>query len=103
MGEGPANGSFDGAATTCTGASAEELTIVTVGIRKHYDYIRRQIRIIDSLNAGQPYRLIVVDNAQIKTPELTIDDPRCIVLAGVDPMPLPEQGRGSYHHAAALN
>jgi hypothetical protein len=79
------------------------LTILTVGIEKHYSYIRRQLEMIDALNPGADYRFIVVDNAAHGTPALSIDDPRCEVLAGVDPEPLPVAGRGSYHHATALN
>ena len=84
-------------------APAAELTILTVGIEKHYEYIRRQIEMIDALNPGAAYRFIAVDNAFGASPGLVLDDPRCTVLAGVDPAPLPEEGRGSYHHAAALN
>ncbi len=80
-----------------------DLTIVTVGMEKHYGYIRRQLQLIDSLNPGQAYRMIAVDNATIGAPDLAIDDPRCEVLPGIDPSSLPEEGRGSYHHAAALN
>ena len=79
------------------------LTILTVGIEKHYDYIRRQLQMIDALNPGVDFRLLVVDNAARGEPQLVLDDPRCEVLAGVDPEPLPLPGRGSYHHAAALN
>ena len=80
-----------------------ELTIVTVGIEKHYGYIRRQLEMIDALNPGADFRFLAVDNAAVGEPLLTLDDPRCEVLAGVDPEPLPLPGRGSYHHAAALN
>jgi hypothetical protein len=84
-------------------ADAPPLTILTVGIEKHYGYIRRQLQMIDALNPGADFRLLVVDNAAIETPQLQIDDPRCEVIAGIDPEPLPLPGRGSYHHAAALN
>ena len=82
---------------------APELTILTVGIEKHYGYIRRQLQMIDALNPGADFRFLAVDNAAKGEPALKIDDPRAEVLAGVDPAPLPEAGRGSYHHAAALN
>ena len=84
-------------------SAAAELTILTVGIQKHYEYLRRQIEMIDALNPGADYRFLAVDNAALGKPNLVMDDPRCTVLAGVDAAPLPEQGRGSYHHAAALN
>jgi hypothetical protein len=84
-------------------AEAPQLTILTVGIEKHYGYIRRQLQMIDALNPGAAFRFLVVDNAAIDTPKLEIDDPRCDVIAGIDPEPLPLPGRGSYHHAAALN
>ncbi|HEY5412043.1 MAG TPA: glycosyltransferase family A protein [Caulobacteraceae bacterium] len=80
-----------------------ELTILTVGIEKHYGYIRRQLQMIDALNPGADFRFLVVDNAAQGAPQLEIADPRCEVLAGIDPEPLPLPGRGSYHHAAALN
>ena len=80
-----------------------ELTILTVGIEKHYGYIRRQIEMIDALNPGADFRFIAVDNSALGEPVLTLEDPRAEVLAGVDPEPLPLPGRGSYHHAAALN
>lgn len=82
---------------------AAELTILTVGIAKHYGYIQRQIAMIDALNPGEAYRFLAVDNVFDSRPGLVLDDPRCTVLPGVDPAPLPEEGRGSYHHAAALN
>ena len=84
-------------------AGGPELTILTVGIEKHYGYFRRQLQMIDALNPGAEFRLLVVDNAAMGAPKLQIDDPRCEVMAGVDPEPLPLPGRGSYHHAAALN
>lgn len=84
-------------------AGDPELTILTVGIEKHYGYIRRQLQMIDALSPGADFRLLVVDNAAQGTPNLEIDDPRCEVICGVDPEPLPLPGRGSYHHAAALN
>ncbi len=80
-----------------------QLTIITVGLEKHYDYIRRQLKLIDALNPGAACRFLVVDNAPRDGPHLTLDDPRCVVLEGVDATPLPERGRGSYHHAAAIN
>ncbi len=80
-----------------------ELSILTVGIEKHYGYIRRQIEMIDALNPGARFHLIAVDNGAVGEPVLTLEDPRAEVLAGVDPEPLPVPGRGSYHHAAALN
>ena len=79
------------------------LTILTVGIEKHYGYIRRQLQMIDALSPGADFRFLAVDNAAVETPQLRIDDPRAEVLAGIDPEPLPLPGRGSYHHAAALN
>ena len=82
---------------------ASGLTILTVGIEKHYRYIRRQLQMIDALNPGADFRFLAVDNAQTGTPALKIEDPRAEVLAGIDPEPLPLPGRGSYHHAAALN
>jgi hypothetical protein len=84
-------------------AGACELTILTVGIEKHYGYIRRQLQMIDAMNPGADFRFLAVDNAAQETPKLQIDDPRAEVIAGVDPAPLPLPGRGSYHHAAALN
>ncbi len=80
-----------------------QLTIVTVGLEKHYDYIRRQLALIDALNPGAQCRFLIVDNAPRAGAHLTLDDPRCTVLPGVDAAPLPERGRGSYHHAAALS
>ena len=80
-----------------------QLTIITVGLEKHYDYIRRQLKLIDALNPGAACRFLVVDNAPRASAHLALDDPRCTVLPGVDAAPLPERGRGSYHHAAALN
>ena len=88
---------------TPTAAPPAELTILTVGIEKHYGYIRGQIAMIDALNPGVAYRFLAVDNVFGAAPGLVLDDPRCTVLPGVDPAPLPEYGRGSYHHAAALN
>ncbi len=79
------------------------LTILTVVIEKHYGYIGQQIALIDALNPGADYRLLVVDNASAGSPSLRVDDPRCTVIAGVDAANFPAEGRGSYHHAAALN
>jgi len=84
-------------------ADPAELTILTVGIEKHYGYIRRQLQMIDAMCPGAAFRFLVVDNAAREVPDLVIDDPRAEVIAGVDPEPLPVAGRGSYHHAAALN
>src|SRR5262249_25270046 len=89
-------------ATECV--TLPELTIVTVVIEKHYGYVARQISLIESLNPRAPWRLLVVDNASSATPRLTVDDPRCRVIPGVEiDTTLPENFRGSYHHAAALN
>ena len=86
------------------GQAAAELTILTVVIEKHYPYIARQLALIDALNPGAAYRLLVVDNAAAGgASELVVDDPRVQVIAGIDPEPMPLEGRGSYHHAAALN
>ena len=81
-----------------------ELTILTVVMGKHYDYIDRQIRLIEALNPGEPFEYLIVDNAAVGgRPRFSIDDPHCRVIAGVSAEGLPAEGRGSYHHAAALN
>ena len=80
-----------------------QLTILTVVLNGHYPYVRQQIELIEALNPGAPFKMVVVDNSSHGEPELKIDDPRCVVIGGVEPdMTLPEHGRGSYHHAAAL-
>jgi hypothetical protein len=84
-------------------ARQPDLTIVTVVIRKHYGYIRQQLALIDALNPGQDFTLIVVDNAAKGRSRLRVKDRRCQVVPGIDASALPEAGRGSYHHAAALN
>ncbi len=101
--EGSVGPSPSGLSTATAPASDPPLTILTVGIEKHYSYIARQIEMIDALNRGAQYRFLVVDNAALGTPRMVIDDARCEVVAGIDASPLPEEGRGSYHHAAALN
>ncbi len=73
-------------------------------LEKHYGYVAQQIALIDALNPGADYRLLVVDNAaKAGVARLVAEDPRCRVIAGVEPDGLPLEGRGSYHHAAALN
>lgn len=103
MGDGFADPAEITAAESGAARAGTALTILTVGIEKHYAYIRRQLQVIDALNPGADYRFLVVDNASLGIPALSIDDDRCEVLAGVDPDALPVEGRGSYHHAAALN
>ena len=44
-------------------AGSPGLTILTVGIEKHYGYIRRQLQMIDALNPGADFRFLAVDNA----------------------------------------
>jgi hypothetical protein len=84
-------------------AQPAQLTILTVVLNGHYPYVRQQLELIEALNPGTPFKLVVVDNSSHGEPELKIDDPRCEVIGGVEPdMTLPEHGRGSYHHAAAL-
>ncbi len=85
-------------------AQPPQLTILTVVLKAHYAYIRQQLALIETLNPGTPFKLLVVDNTGPEAPGLAIDDPRCEVIPGVASDPsLPEHGRGSYHHAAALN
>jgi hypothetical protein len=80
------------------------VTIVTVVLEGHYKYIRQQLELIDALNPATPYKLLVVDNSGPGAPGLKIDHPCCEIIPGVDQDPtLHEHGRGSYHHAAALN
>ena len=80
-----------------------QITLVTVVIEKHYPYIQDQLDLIDALNPGAPFKLLVVDNAASATGGLSSADPRVRLVAGFDPAPLPLEGRGSYHHALALN
>ena len=85
-------------------AQPAQLTILTVVLEAHYRYIAQQLELIEALNPATPFKLLVVDNSGPGEPGLKIDDPRCEVIAGVDQdLSLPEHGRGSYHHAAALN
>jgi tetratricopeptide (TPR) repeat protein len=85
-------------------AAEPQLTILTVVLEQHYGYIPHQLRLIEAMNPGTPFRLIVVDNSGAGPPGLRVDDARCQVIPGVDAdASLPEHGRGSYHHAAALN
>lgn len=81
----------------------EEVTIVTVVLEKHYPYVQQQLDLIDALNPGASLKMLVVDNASGSDPRLKCADPRVQVVAGFDAQGLPEQGRGSYHHALALN
>jgi len=84
--------------------AAPQLTILTVVLEQHYGYIAEQLRLIETLNPATPFKLLVVDNSGSGPPGLQIDHPHCEVIAGVEPdLALPEHGRGSYHHAAALN
>ena len=81
-----------------------ELTILTVVIEKHYGYVERQLRLIEALNPGEEFEMIVVDNDAVDgKPRIAVDDPRCRVIPGVSYANMPAEGRGSYHHAAALN
>ena len=85
-------------------ARPPELTIVTVVLEAHYRYVPLQLELMEALNPSTPFKLIVVDNSRPGSPGLEIDDPRCEVIGGFEPdMSLPDHGRGSYHHAAALN
>jgi hypothetical protein len=85
-------------------ARPAELTIVTVVLEAHYRYIPLQLDLIEATNPATPFKLIVVDNSSPGAPRLEIDDPRCEVIGGFEPdMSLSDHGRGSYHHAAALN
>ena len=85
-------------------ARPAELTILTVVLDSHYRYIAQQLELIEALNPATPFKLLVVDNTGSGEPGLQIDHPRCQVLPGIDQdQSLPEHGRGSYHHAAALN
>ena len=85
-------------------AQPPELTILTVVLENHYGYIRQQLALIEALNPDTPFKLLVVDNTGPGSPGLKIDHPRCEIIPGVDSDPtLPDAGRGSYHHAAALN
>jgi hypothetical protein len=80
-----------------------QITLVTVVIEKHYPYIQDQLDLIDALNPGADFKLLVVDNAAHAGGGLTSPDPRVQLIPGFDPAPLPLEGRGSYHHALALN
>lgn len=92
------------AARLRSAAEPAQLTILTVVLEAHYDYIAQQLELIEALNPSTPFKLLVVDNSGPGEPGLKIDHPRCEVIPGVDQDPsLPEHGRGSYHHAAALN
>jgi tetratricopeptide (TPR) repeat protein len=85
-------------------AGPAQVTIVTVVLKAHYRYIEQQLRLIEALNPATPFKLVVVDNTGPGEPGLQIEDERCEVIPGVEPdMTRPEHGRGSYHHAAALN
>jgi len=85
-------------------AGAPKLTILTVVLETHYPYIARQLALIEALNPATPFKLLVVDNSSPVEPAFEIAHERCSVIAGVAPdLSLPEHGRGSYHHAAALN
>jgi hypothetical protein len=80
-----------------------DLTIITVCIEKHFDYVRQQVRLIEELNPRVAWRMLVVDNSASDVP-LKLKDERCQVVKGVAPdLNLPANFRGSYHHAAALN
>lgn len=84
--------------------AGNEVTVVTVCIAKHYEYIGQQIELIERLNPDVKWRLVVIDNATTGTPNFVKDDHRCTIVSGV---PIdntkPANCRGSYHHAAALN
>jgi tetratricopeptide (TPR) repeat protein len=85
-------------------AEPAQLTILTVVLEQHYGYIAQQLELIEALNPATPFKLLVVDNSGPGEPGLKVQHPRCEVIAGVEADPsLPEQSRGSYHHAAALN
>lgn len=88
----PANGSVD------------KLTIITVCVQKHYDFVRQNVDLIRELNPGFPYRILVVDNSSTDRSELALDDPRCEVIPGcARDESKPSNCRNSYHHGAALN
>lgn len=87
-----------------TACDAPQLTILTVVLEEHYRFVRQQLELIETLNPGAPFKLLVVDNSSTGEPAYQAHDRRCEVIAGVELDPSwPEHGRGSYHHAAALN
>ncbi len=92
------------AADVRSAAGEPMLTIVTVVLEQHYGFVRRQPALIEAMNPGAPFRLLVVDNSGPAEPGLQIAHPRVEVISGVDQdLSRTEHGRGSYHHAAALN
>ena len=84
-------------------SNGPQITLVTVVIEKHYPYIQDQLDLIDALNPGADFKLLVIDNAIHATAGLSCADPRVELVPGFDPASLPLEGRGSYHHALALN
>ena len=80
------------------------LTMLTVCIRKHHDDLRQHIALMDRLNPGVPWRLIVVDNSASEPDRFSCEDPRVEVRHGVAlDVSKPLDARFSYHHASALN
>ena len=87
-----------------TSVPPPQITIVTVVLDAHFGYVRQQIPLIEALNPGVPFKLIVVNNTAPDFSDLSIDHPNVQIIPGVAPdLSLPEHSRGSYHHAAALN
>ena len=85
-------------------SSALDLAILTVCVERNYDDLRRNIALIDRLNPGVAWRLVIIDNSTGKDASFTVDDPRVEIRPGVPLDPTkPEDVRYSYHHAEALN
>ncbi|MBI5578630.1 MAG: hypothetical protein HY895_05700 [Deltaproteobacteria bacterium] len=82
----------------------QKITILTVCIQKHFKYIHHQCELLERFNIDAEWEMIIVDNSTTGPSDFVLSDPRCKVVCGV---PLdhtrPDNIRGSYHHAAALN
>ena len=85
-------------------APRAELTMLTVCTRKHYDDLQCHIRMMDRLNSGTDWRLVIVDNADGGISQLKVDHPRVEIRRGL-PLDMSKAAdvRFSYHHGSALN
>src|SRR5262245_31363432 len=79
------------------------LTMLTVCVQKHYNDLQRHIKMIDRLNVGVDWHLVIIDNSDSHSSQFRVDDPRVEIRPGV-PLDLTksEDVRSSYHHGSAL-
>lgn len=80
------------------------LTMLTVCIRRHHDDLHAHIALMDRLNPGFDWRLVVIDNSGIAKERFVSNHPRVEVREGVAlDGAKPLDARFSYHHGSALN